>query len=71
MERTISDHIHSNKGELDNPSLNPQRRRHLEGELSSLEKYRQNHPNSITDPSPLELYCDEHPEALECRMYNV
>lgn len=71
MERTITQHIQSDKKELDDSNLSAQRRRHLEGELESLEKYQENHPGEERDPSPLELFCDEHPDALECRVYNV
>lgn len=71
MERTINQHIQADQKELDNSNISPQRKRHLEGELSSLESYQKNHPNVEKDPSPLELYCDEHPDALECRIYNV
>lgn len=69
MERSIQQHINDDKNELDNPELSSQRRRHLESELNSLEKYQANHPNEEHDPTPLELYCDENPEAVECRIY--
>lgn len=67
---TIIQHIDSDKNELENPNLNPQRRRHVQQELESLERYRKRHPDAINDPTPLELYCDENPSALECRIYN-
>ena len=69
MERSIQQHINNNKDGLDNPELSSQRRRHLEGELDSLEKYRANHPDEDHDPTPLELFCDEHPSASECKIY--
>jgi len=69
MERSIQQHINDDKDELDNPQLSSQRRRHLEGELDSLEKYQTNHPDDDHDPTPLELFCDEHPDASECRIY--
>ncbi|MFM7854032.1 MAG: CP12 domain-containing protein [Flammeovirgaceae bacterium] len=28
------------------------------------------HPEDLHDPTPLELYCDAHPDALECRVYD-
>jgi hypothetical protein len=71
MTQTISQHIEKNIKELDNCTLSKQRRRHLESELESLEKYKSNHPGQEKDPTPLELYCDENPNALECRIYNV
>ena len=69
MERTLQQHINDDRDELDNPSTSSQRRRHLESELDSLEKYQANHPDEENDPTVLELYCDEHPDASECRIY--
>lgn len=66
---SIHAHIEADKKELDNPSLSPQRRRHVSQELQSLEKYKEDHPETEKDPSPLELFCNEHPDALECRCY--
>jgi hypothetical protein len=69
MKNTISQHIKHNIEELDSKDLSGQRRRHLQNELNSLEKYHKNHPNDDYDPTPLELYCDENPDALGCRVY--
>ena len=69
MERSIQQHINNNKDALYNPELSSQRRRHLEGELDSLEKYQANNPDEDHDPTPLELFCDEHPSASECKIY--
>jgi len=68
-DRTLQQHISDDKNELDNPELSSQRRRHIEDELESLEKYQSNHPGESHDPTPLELYCDENPAASECRIY--
>lgn len=68
-KRTIDDHIEQDKKILDDPTISSQSRRHLESELESLEKYQKNHPDHTEDPTSLELYCDENPEALECRIY--
>lgn len=65
----IEKHIEADKEELENPQLSPQRRRHLEDELDQLEAYHENHPEDHNDPTPLELYCDANPNALECRVY--
>jgi len=70
MDRTLQQHINGNRNELDNPNTSGQRRRHLEDELNSLEKYQDNHPNEDHDPTSLELYCDSNPDALECRIYD-
>jgi hypothetical protein len=65
----IEQHIEADKEELSNPQLSPQRRRHLEDELEQLETYAENHPDDHHDPTPLELFCDANPNALECRVY--
>ena len=70
MEKSLQQHINDDRDELDNPNMNSQRRRHLEDELDALEVYQANHPDDDHDPTPLELYCDGHPDALECRMYD-
>ncbi len=69
MDRTLQQHINDDRNELDNPELSSQRRRHIESELDSLEKYQLNHPDENQDPTALELYCNEHPDASECRIY--
>lgn len=69
MPKSLQQHINDDRDELDNPSISAQRRRHIETELDSLEKYQNNHPDEDYDPTPLELYCDENPEAPECRIY--
>jgi hypothetical protein len=48
----------------------PQARRHTEEELEALKSYKANHPEDTHDPTPLELYCNMHPYALECRVYD-
>ena len=52
MDRTLQQHINDDRDELDNPEISSQRRRHIEGELDSLEQYQANHPddgNHLTD----------------------
>jgi hypothetical protein len=70
MDRTLQQHINDDLDELSNPTTNGQRRRHLEDEVEALEQYQVNHPDENYDPTPLELYCDSHPDALECRVYD-
>lgn len=65
----IDQHIEKDRNILNDPLTSPQARRHTEEELTALEAYRANHPEDLHDPTPLELYCDANPEALECRMY--
>lgn len=65
----IQKHIDKNNEILENPTISPQQRRHTQSELESLIKYKEKHPDDTHDPSPLELFCDEHPDALECKIY--
>jgi len=65
----IQQHIKKDISILGDPTISPQSRRHLEGELDALQKYKENHPEDDHDPTPLELYCDANPNALECRVY--
>lgn len=71
MTKSIDHHIDNNKDELSGSTVSAQRRRFLEGELQSLIKYKENHPNHTEDPTPLELFCDENPDSPECRIYEV
>jgi len=68
--KTIEQHIEMDKLILDDPQISPQARRHTEDELIALETYQKNHPEDHHDPSPLELFCDGHPGAPECKMYD-
>lgn len=67
--KSLQQHINENRDELDGSFINSQRKRHLENELELLEKYQINHPDDDYDPTPLELFCDLNPDALECRIY--
>ena len=66
----INAHIAKDKEILDNPQTSPQARRHTQEELKALEAYKVHHPEDDHDPTALELYCDAHPDALECRVYD-
>jgi hypothetical protein len=50
--------------------LSAQSRRHAEEELESLERWVETHPNENYDPTAFELYCNDNPDALECRIYD-
>lgn len=65
----INQHINKDKELLDDATLSPQMRRHIEAQLTSLERYREEHPEDSHDPTDLELYCNENPDANECRIY--
>ena len=67
---TIDQHIQKDEDILSNPLISPQARRHTEEELESLKAYKEHHPGDDHDPTPLELYCDTHPDASECRVYD-
>lgn len=70
----IEQHIKKDKEILDNPTTSPQQRRHIETQLDQLERYAESHKKEIQagdhhDPTDLELYCEDWPEADECRIY--
>jgi len=71
----IEAHIAKDKEILDNPMTSPNQRRHIEGELHELEVYAENHKEEIEggdhhDPTPLELFCEVEPSALECKVFD-
>lgn len=66
----IHKHIEHDKKIVDDVMASSQSRRHAEEELEALERYHQRHPEDERDPSPLELFCDDNPDALECRIYD-
>lgn len=66
----INQHIQHDEDMLCDPTISPQTRRHTAEELEALKTYKERHPEDDHDPTPLELYCDAHPEALECRIYD-
>jgi hypothetical protein len=67
---SIEAHIEQDKKILDDPMISPQHRRHTQEELVDLENYKNRHPEDSHDPTALELYCDNNPGALECRVYD-
>ena len=73
--KTIEDHIHKDQEILQDPTTNPQMRRHIEGELHDLEDYASHHAAEIKagdhdDPNTIELWCDQHPDEPECLVYD-
>lgn len=69
--KNIDEHIVVNKTIIEDPLVSSQSRRHLQQELDSLEKYKENHPEDKHDPSSLELFCDSNPDAIECKIFDV
>lgn len=67
----IQKHIEHDKKILDDPLSSSQSRRHVEEELESLQRYHESHPEDDHDPTPLELYCNDNPNASECKIYEV
>lgn len=68
---TIEDHIEKDRKILDDPMASSQSRRHAEEELEQLERYQERHPEDHHDPSALELYCDDNPDASECKVFDL
>jgi len=69
--KSIQDHLEQDIQQLSDPLINSQRKRHLEGELDELNRYRMTHPNDDHDPTPFELYCNDNPSSLECKIYDL
>ena len=72
---SIEKHIEQDKQILQDPTTNPQMRRHVEEELRELEEYADHHKKEIEagdhhDPNALELFCDMHPDEPECLVYD-
>ena len=70
--KSIDEHIQKDKTDIEAAKAagDEAKVRHLEGELHSLEEYKEHNPEDKHDPTPLELYCDANPEADECRVYD-
>ena len=73
-KRTVEQHIVDDQKILENSTISPQQRRHIEEELRELEVYVENHKKDIEDgdhhdPTALEVFCEVSPEADECRIY--
>ena len=71
----IEKHIQKDKEILQDPTTNPQMRRHIEEELHDLEQQLEHHKEQIDagdhhDPNTIELWCDQHPEEPECLIYD-
>jgi len=66
----IDQHIQKDVDILNDPTISPQSRRHTEEELEALKAYKEHHPGDSHDPTPLELWCDGHPDAVECKVYD-
>ena len=56
--------------ELENSSINKQRKRYLENYHSELLQYQKNNPTASDCPTNFELYCDLNPDSPECRIFD-
>ena len=73
--KDIETHIQKDKEILQDPTVSPQMRRHIEEELHDLEDWVEHHKKEIDagdhhDPTALELYCDRNPSEPECLIYD-
>ena len=67
--KNIDDHIEEDIKLLDDVQISSQSRRHIEQELVALKLYKEKHPDDQHDPTSLELFCDDNPGAIECKIY--
>ena len=72
---SIEKHIEKDKQILQDPTVSPQQRRHVEEELHELAVYAENPKEEIAagdhhDPTALELYCEVEPGAPECKTHD-
>ena len=67
---SVDKHIEADKKILDDPTTSPQARRHTEEELAALERWVESHPDDDHDPTSLELYCNDNPDASECKIFD-
>lgn len=70
-DKTIKNCIDKDRKIIDDPMISSQSRRHIEEELKQLERYHERHPDDEHCPTPLELFCDENPSAIECKIFDV
>jgi hypothetical protein len=68
MQPPIYETVLQIEKELDS-ECSKQRRRHLENELERLLAFIERHPDIEYTPNSFQLFCDENPDALECRVY--
>jgi len=69
---SIDEHIEKDQSEILSAKAqgNEAKVRHLTEELSSLEEYKDHHPDDKHDPNALELFCDANPDEPECLVYD-
>ena len=70
--KSIDEHIAKDESEIQAAKAegNDGKVRHLQEELKDLKEFKEQHPGDNHDPTSLEMYCENNPEAAECRMYD-
>jgi hypothetical protein len=66
----LQEFISSVSKELEDPSINKQRKRYLESYIDDLLKYQKQNPSVKETPSHFQLFCSLNPDSLECRIYD-
>lgn len=72
QEKTIENHIENDRVEIELAynEGNLGKAHHLEDQLASLERYHAAHPEDHHDPTDFELYCEDNPSAVECKIHD-
>ena len=70
--KSIDEHIAKDESEIVTARAegNDGKVRHLETELKELKEFKDHHPGDNHDPTSLEMFCENNPEAPECRVYD-
>jgi hypothetical protein len=70
--KSIDEHIAKDESEIQTAKAegNDGKVRHLQEELKDLKEFKEHHPGDNHDPTSLEMYCENNPEAAECRVYD-
>lgn len=66
----LQEFISSVSKELEDPSINKQRKRYLESYINDLLEYQKQNPTAKETPSQFQLFCFLNPDSLECRIYD-
>jgi hypothetical protein len=56
--------------ELEESSINKQRKRYLSSYLEDLFEYQKNNPTATQTPTTFELFCSLNPDSSECKIYD-
>jgi hypothetical protein len=69
--KKIQDKIKEYEEEIELGNLTRQRKRFLEDLIEQLKSFADDNPEHESIPTSLEVYCNLHPDADECREYDV